>query len=191
MVTVQTSECAAPVRGLARAAQPYAHPLGAEATGLHEGSSPAGPSLCSRRFGLKERVRCAVLAQEQDWLWHRSRTAPRPRARAFLSLAFAPWSDERGENRTGEQELQGCRETPRAVPAEPVVKELPSTRTQEGEDVLEIGGGARRRAEGRRIERASPRGEEDDAPETADDLDSTRVDVPVRHAIAREVENRT
>jgi hypothetical protein len=76
------------------------------------------------------------------------------------------------------------------VPAEAIVKELPSGRTQEGEDVLEVRGGARGGAKRRRIERASPRGEEDDARETAPDLEATRADVLVRQAVAREVEDR-
>lgn len=76
------------------------------------------------------------------------------------------------------------------MPAEAVVKELPSTRAQEREDVLEIGSGTRCGAKGRRIERASPRGEEDYARETAANLDATRADVLVREAIAREMKNR-
>jgi hypothetical protein len=75
------------------------------------------------------------------------------------------------------------------VPTEAVVKELPSARTQERQDVFEVGGGTRRGAKRRRIERASPRGEEHDARETAADLETTRADVLVRQAIAREVED--
>jgi hypothetical protein len=82
------------------------------------------------------------------------------------------------------------RETARAVPAEPVVKELPATRTQEGEDVLEVGGGTRRSANRRRIEWASPHGEEQDACDAARDLKATRVKVLVRQAIACEVDDR-
>jgi hypothetical protein len=85
--------------------------------------------------------------------------------------------------------LQGYREAPRAVPAEAVVKELPSTRAQEREDVLEIGSGTRCGTDGRRIERASPCGEEDYARETAANLDATRTDVLVRQAIAREMKD--
>jgi hypothetical protein len=75
------------------------------------------------------------------------------------------------------------------VPAEAVVKELPSARAQEGEHVLEVRGGTRYRAKRRRIEWASPRGEEEDARETAADLEATRADVLVRQAIAREMED--
>lgn len=78
------------------------------------------------------------------------------------------------------------REVPRVVPAEAAVKELPSSRTQERKDVLEIGSGTRCGANGRRIEQAAPRGEEDYARETAAHLDATRADVLVRQAIARE-----
>jgi hypothetical protein len=76
------------------------------------------------------------------------------------------------------------------VPTEAVVKELPTARTQEGEDVLEIGGGTRRRAKRRRIEWPSPRGEEHDACDAAGDLKATRVEVLVRQAVARKVEDR-
>jgi hypothetical protein len=102
-----------------------------------------------------------------------------------------PWSDERAENPDGEQELQVRRETPRAVPAETVMKELPATRTQEGEDVLEVGGGTCRGAKRRRIEWASPRGEEKDACDAAGYLKATRAEVLVRQAVAREVEDRS
>ena len=57
-------------------------------------------------------------------------------------------------------------------------------------DVLEVGRGARRRTERRRIERASPRDEEEDARDTTADLEPTRVEVLVRNAIARDVEHR-
>lgn len=109
---------------------------------------------------------------------------------ASLSDGSAPWRDERTENRAGQQELQVRREVPRAVPAEAVVEELPSARAQEGEDVLEIRGGARRGAKRRRIERASPRGEEEEARKTAANLEAARADVLVRQAVAREVEDR-
>jgi len=106
-----------------------------------------------------------------------------------LSDRSTPRSDERAENRSGEQELQGYRKAPRAVPSEAIVKELSSARTQEREDVLEVRGGTRHRAKRRRIERASPRGEEDDASDTAADLEATRGDVLVGQAIAREMED--
>ena len=93
-------------------------------------------------------------------------TARSERGRS-ASSRLTPWSDERAENPDGQQELQVRRETPRAVPAEAVVKELPAARTQEGEDVLEVGGGTRRGAKRRRIEWASPRGEEKDACDAA------------------------
>jgi hypothetical protein len=70
------------------------------------------------------------------------------------------------------------------------VEELPPARAQEREDVLEVRGGARRRAKRRRIERASPRGEEQETRETAADLEVTRADVPMGQAVAREVEDR-
>jgi hypothetical protein len=44
-----------------------------------------------------------------------------------------------------------------------VVEEFSSTRAQERKDVLEVGRGARRSAKCGGIERASPRGEENDA----------------------------
>ena len=71
-----------------------------------------------------------------------------------------------------------------------VVEELPSARAKERKDVLEVRRGARRSAECRRIERASPRGEEEDARQAAADLEPTRAEVSVRNAIARDVENR-
>ena len=56
--------------------------------------------------------------------------------------------------------------------------------------MLEVRRGARCSAKCRRIEQASPRGEEEDARETAADLEPTRVEVSVRNAVARDVENR-
>jgi hypothetical protein len=103
---------------------------------------------------------------------------------------LTPWHDERAENHAGQQELQVGREAPRAVPAEAAVEYLPPARAQEREDVLEVRGGARRGTKRRRIERASPRSEEEDAGETAADLEATRADVLMRHAVAREVEDR-
>ena len=70
------------------------------------------------------------------------------------------------------------------------MKELPATRAQKREDVLEIGGGARRSSERRRIERASPRGEDKDPSHAACDLEAARAEVLVRQAVAREVEDR-
>ena len=56
--------------------------------------------------------------------------------------------------------------------------------------MLEVGRGARRSAKRRRIERASPRGEKENASEATPDLEPTRVEVSVRKAVTREVENR-
>jgi hypothetical protein len=56
--------------------------------------------------------------------------------------------------------------------------------------VLEVRGGTCRGAKCRRIEWASPRGEEKEAREAAADLEATRADVLVRQAIAREVKDR-
>jgi len=89
------------------------------------------------------------------------------------SSRSTPWSDECGEDPDGQQELQVRRETPGAVPAETVVKELPAADTQEGEDVLEVGGGACHGAKRRWVERASPRGEEKNACDAAGDLEVT------------------
>ena len=98
--------------------------------------------------------------------------------------------DERGENRAGQQELQVCWEAPRAVPASAAVEELATARAQEREDVLEVGCGARPGAERRRVERAAARGEEDEARETAADLEAARAEVLVGQPIAREVKDR-
>jgi hypothetical protein len=70
------------------------------------------------------------------------------------------------------------------------VEELAAARAQEREDVLEVGCGARSGAERCRIERAAACGEEDEARETAADLEAARADVLVRQPIAREVEDR-
>ena len=96
--------------------------------------------------------------------------------------------DERDENSPGQQELCVCRKPPLPVPAEAVVKQLPSSRTQEGEDVLEVRRGTRHSTKRRRIEWASPHGQEKDARETTADFEATRAEVLVRQAIACEVE---
>jgi hypothetical protein len=93
------------------------------------------------------------------------------------------------EDRGGEQELQACRERTRAVPAV-VVEEFPAARAQERKDVLEVRRGARCSSECRRIEWASSRGEKEDARETTADLEPTGVEVSVRKAVTRDVENR-
>ena len=77
------------------------------------------------------------------------------------------------------------------MPPQTVVKELPSAGTQERNDVLEIRSGARERAERRRIERPTSRGEESDARDTGPDLEPSRVKVSVRNAIAHEMQNRS
>jgi hypothetical protein len=71
-----------------------------------------------------------------------------------------------------------------------VVEEFPSTRAQTRKDVLEVRRGARCGSECRRIERASPSGEEKDARQAASYLEPTRAEVSVRNAVARDVENR-
>ena len=71
------------------------------------------------------------------------------------------------------------------MPAEAVVKELLSIWSQEGKDVLEVRRGTRRRSKRRRIEWASPHGEEEEARETGADLEANRMNVLVRQAIAR------
>ena len=63
-------------------------------------------------------------------------------------------------------------------------------RAQEGQDVLEVGYGAGPGADRRRIERAAACGEEDEARETAADLEAPRADVLMRQPIAREVKDR-
>ena len=75
------------------------------------------------------------------------------------------------------------------MPPQAVVKELPSAWTHERNDVLEIRSGARERAERRRIEGASPRGEKSDACDTGPDLEPSRVEVSVRNAVAHEMQN--
>jgi hypothetical protein len=70
------------------------------------------------------------------------------------------------------------------------MKELPSAGPQEGSDVLEVWGGTRSSTKRRRIERAAPRGEENEACDTGPDLEPSGVEVPVRNAVAREVQNR-
>ena len=52
------------------------------------------------------------------------------------------------------------------MPTAATVEEL-SPAWQEGEDMFEVGGGARRGTERRRVERASPHGEEEDARDAA------------------------
>jgi hypothetical protein len=107
-----------------------------------------------------------------------------------LSNGSTAWRDERAEYRAGQQELQVCWKAPRTVPASAAVEELAAARAQEREDVLEVGCGARSGAERCRIERAAACGEEDEARETAADLEAARADVLVRQPIAREVEDR-
>jgi hypothetical protein len=99
-------------------------------------------------------------------------------------------SDERTDNRTGHDELHVRTKATRSVPTEEPVKQLGSTGTQKGDNVLQIGGGARCRAESRGVERAAPAGQENEAKEAARDLEAARVDVLVRKTIARKVHDR-
>ena len=56
--------------------------------------------------------------------------------------------------------------------------------------MLEVRSGTRGGSERRRIEWASPHGEKEDARKAAADLESTRAEVSVRKAVARDVEDR-
>ena len=56
--------------------------------------------------------------------------------------------------------------------------------------MLEIRGGARSCAKRRWIEQAAPRGQENEARETAANLEAARADVLVRQAVARKVDDR-
>jgi hypothetical protein len=76
------------------------------------------------------------------------------------------------------------------VPAEAVVEELPSTRAEKRKHVLEVRGRARCCTERGGIERASSHGKEQDAGDTAADLEPLRMQVLVRQAIASEVKDR-
>lgn len=118
------------------------------------------------------------------------RSLPMPNLGRSLSTCSTSRRGERAENRNGREQLQVCREAPRAVPAA-AVEELPPARAQEREDVLEIRRGARRGAEGRRVERTAARGEEQEAREPASDLEAPRADVLVRQAVTHKVENRS
>jgi hypothetical protein len=75
------------------------------------------------------------------------------------------------------------------VPAEAVVKELSPAWTEKRKNVLQVRGRACRRAKRGGVEQASPHDEEKEARETAADLEPRRVDVLMRQAIAREVED--
>jgi hypothetical protein len=77
------------------------------------------------------------------------------------------------------------------MPAQAVVKDFPSTWTQERNYVLEVRGRTRRGTKRRRIEWASPHREKDETREPAADLEASRMDVFVRQAIARKVEERS
>jgi hypothetical protein len=71
-----------------------------------------------------------------------------------------------------------------------VVEEFPSPRAEEKKNVLEVRRGARGSAKCRWIERSSPHGKEDGAREATANLELARVEISVRNAIARNVENR-
>lgn len=70
------------------------------------------------------------------------------------------------------------------------MKELPSARTQEGKDVLEVRSGTRGATDRRGIEETSPRSQKEDGRESAPDLDTRGVQVLVRQAITRQVKQR-
>jgi hypothetical protein len=144
-------------------------------------------SMQSDRIGERDRDRNDGYAES---LGDPSGKRARRFVRRALSNGSRPWRGEHPENGARQQELRGCREAPRAMPAAAVVEEFSSARAHEGEDVLEVGRGARGAAERRWIERASPRGEEEDAHDATANLETTRADVPVRQAVACEVEDR-
>ena len=112
----------------------------------------------------------------------------RPGARASIGHASLRRT-KHSENRGGKQELQACWERTGAVPA-PIVEEFPSPRAQEGEDVLEVGRGTRGSPKRCRVERAASRGEKENAPDAAADLERPRVEVSVRHAVSGNMESR-
>ncbi len=55
--------------------------------------------------------------------------------------------------------------------------------------MLEVRGGTRRSSERRRIEWSSPRGEEKDASDAAAKFEASRMEVPMRQPIAREMQH--
>jgi len=189
----------APARGLALRAESLAGRIarGAKGVGIilspafGEGGGRASARWASLRVGAGNGLRrrsplTSALTQSRDEFLARGRL----RTGCHASCRFTTWGDERGDNSHRQPQLHVRREPPGAVPAETVMKELPATRAQKREDVLEIGGGARRSSERRRIERASPRGEDKDPSHAACDLEAARAEVLVRQAVAREVEDR-
>jgi hypothetical protein len=106
------------------------------------------------------------------------------------ATSLTAWRDEHAENCARQQKLQACREAPGAVPAEKAVEELAPARAQEWEDVLEVRGGARSRAQRCRIERSAPSGEKGETRQAATDLETARADVLVREAVAGKMEER-
>jgi len=76
------------------------------------------------------------------------------------------------------------------VPADAIVKQLSSSRTQQREDMLEVRRGTRRAAKRRRIQWSSPGGEEKQRRDTAAGLEATRAEVLMWQPVAREVEYR-
>ena len=189
----------APARGLALRTESLAGRIARGANGVGiilspafgEGGGRASARWASLRVGAGNGLRrrsplTSALTQSRDEFLARGRL----RTGCHASCRFTTWGDERGDNSHRQPQLHVRREPPRAVPAETVMKELPATRAQKREDVLEIGGGARRSSERRRIERASPRGEDKDPSHAACDLEAARAEVLVRQAVAREVEDR-
>jgi hypothetical protein len=77
------------------------------------------------------------------------------------------------------------------MPTMATVKELAAVWAKARHYVLEIGRGARRCSERRRIQRAASAGEEDEAEEAATDLEAARADVLVWQTIACEMEDRS
>jgi hypothetical protein len=102
-----------------------------------------------------------------------------------------PRCDEEAEDRARKQELDGCRERARAMPTATTVKELLAARPQRGDHVLEV---RRRRcdpAQSRGIEWSAARSEEREGGYPAPDLKTAADNVPVRHAVCGQVQNRS
>jgi hypothetical protein len=71
------------------------------------------------------------------------------------------------------------------------VEELPPARPEPRHDMFEVRRGSRRAAENGGIERAASRSEQRERGEAAADLEAEVVDVVVRYAIPREVNERS
>jgi len=91
------------------------------------------------------------------------------------------------DEKTGEQQLDCCRDVTRLVSPAAAMKQLLPARPRQADEMLEIGRARGERTDGGRVAGPAHRSEQRDDEEAASDLEADVVDVLVGHLVAEQV----